>query len=101
MTNELKQVADLITANIISTTKAVLTADEAAKYMGISKSTLYKMTMRREIPFSKPSGKVCYFDRLELEAWLMSNRQATADEIRDKAQTYCARTRVNEKGGRP
>lgn len=100
MERELQQVADLITANIISTTKAVLTVDEAARYMGIAKSTLYKMTMRREIPFSKPSGKVCYFDRLELEAWLMSNRQATADEIRDKAQTYCARTRtLNKKGG--
>jgi hypothetical protein len=32
----MKQVADLITANIINTTKEVLTSDEAAKYMGIS-----------------------------------------------------------------
>lgn len=100
MTDELKQVADLITANIISTTKAVLTVDEAARYMGVSKSSLYKMMMRREVPYSKPNGKVCYFDRLELEAWLMSNRQATADEIRDKAQTYCAHARTsNKKGG--
>jgi DNA binding domain, excisionase family len=81
-----QQVADLITANIISTTKAVLTVDEAARYMGIAKSTLYKMMMRREIPYSKPNGKVCFFDRQELEAWLMSNRVATSDEIRDKAQ---------------
>ena len=42
---DLQQVADLITANIISTTKAVLTVDEAARYMGIAKSTLYKMMM--------------------------------------------------------
>ena len=100
MTDELKQVVDLITANIISTTKAVLTVDEAARYMGISKSTLYKMMMRHEVPYSKPNGKVCFFDRLELEAWLMGNRIATADEIRDKAQTYCAHTRANKKGGR-
>ena len=102
MTDELRQVADLITANIISTTKAVLTANEAAKYMGISKSTLYKMTMRKQIPHSKPNGKVCYFDRLELERWLMSNRQATSDELQDRAQAYCAHTRTyNKKGGRP
>ncbi len=102
MTDELRQVADLITANINSTTKAVLTADEAARYMGISKSTLYKMTMRKQIPHSKPNGKVCYFDRLELEAWLMSNRVATADELQDRAQAYCAHTRTsNKKGGRP
>ena len=100
MTDELKQVADLITANIISTTKAVLTVDEAARYMGIAKSTLYKMMMRREIPYSKPNGKVCFFDRQELEAWLMGNRIATADEIRDKAQAYCAHTRTDKtKGG--
>ena len=98
---DLQQVADLITANIISTTKAVLTVDEAARYMGIAKSTLYKMMMRREIPYSKPNGKVCFFDRQELEAWLMSNRVATSDEIRDKAQAYCAHTRTitNKKGG--
>jgi excisionase family DNA binding protein len=94
-----QQVADLITANIISTTKAVLTVDEAARYMGIAKSTLYKMMMRREIPYSKPNGKVCFFDRQELEAWLMSNRVATSDEIRDKAQAYCAHTRTNKKKG--
>ena len=101
MTENWQQVADLITANIISTTKAVLTVDEAARYMGIAKSTLYKMMMRREIPYSKPNGKVCFFDRLELEAWLMSNRMATADELQDKAQAYCARTRTifKMKGG--
>ena len=99
MTDELKQVADLITANIIHTTKAVLTVEETAKYMGISKSTLYKMTMRKQIPHSKPNGKVCYFDRLELERWLLSNRVATSDELCDRAQAYCAQTRVNRKGG--
>jgi hypothetical protein len=37
MKEELQKVADLITANTIFTTKEVLTSDEAAKYMGISK----------------------------------------------------------------
>ena len=97
----LEKVADLIAANVINTLKKVLTVDEAAKYMGISKSTLYKMMMRREIPYSKPGGKVCFLNRMELEAWLMSNRMATADEISDQAQAYCARTRttLKMKGG--
>ena len=100
MTENWQQVADLITANIISTTKAVLTVDEAARYMGIAKSTLYKMMMRREIPYSKPNGKVCFFNRQELEAWLMSNRVATADEISDRARSYCAtHTRTTTKKG--
>lgn len=50
MAEELKQVADIVTANTIFCTKEVLTSDEAAKYMGVSKSYLYKLTMRQQIP---------------------------------------------------
>lgn len=73
------------------TTKQVLTSDEAAKYMGVSKSYLYKLTMRHEIPHYKPRGKMCYFNRQELEQWLQRNRVVTADEIEAKAQAYCMR----------
>lgn len=99
MDETLQRVADLITANIIYTQKAVLTTDEAAKYMGIAKSTLYKMMMRKQVPYSQPSGKVAYFNRLELEAWLMSNRVATTDELTDKARSYCATHTRRKKGG--
>ncbi len=92
---ETKILAEQITANIIFTTKEVLTSDEAAKYMGISKSYLYKLTMRQQIPHSKPLGKMCYFNRLELEQWLQTNRVSTVNEINDRAQAYCAR----KKGG--
>ena len=95
MLENLQELADIITANIISTTKAVLTVDEAARYMGVSKSSLYKLMMRKLIPYSRPNGKVCYFDRLELEKWLMSNRVATENELNDRAEAYCMR-----KGGR-
>lgn len=95
MAEELKQVADLITANTIFCTKEVLTSDEAARYLGISKSYLYKLTMGQKIPHYKPMGKMCYFNRVELESWLQSNRVATADEIAEQAQTYCMK-----KGGK-
>ena len=94
MAEDLKQVADLITDNTIFCTKEVLTSDEAAKYMGVSKSYLYKLTMRQQIPHFKPMGKMCYFNRLELEKWLQSNRVATTDELNLRAQNYC-----NKKGG--
>ena len=87
MTN-FQEVADLITA------KAVLTSDEAARYLGITKSYLYKLTMGRKIPHSKPMGKMVYFDRLELEAWLRSNRVATNEELERNEAAYC------RKGGR-
>lgn len=84
MAEDLKQVADMITANTIFCTKEVLTSDEAAKYMGISKSYLYKLTMKQQIPHFKPMGKMCYFNRLELEQWLQSNRITTESEINQK-----------------
>ena len=89
MAEEWKKVADLITANTIFCTKEVLTSDEAAKYMGVSKSYLYKLTMRQQIPHYKPLGKMCYFNRAELEQWLQSNRVATNAEISQQAQAYC------------
>ena len=81
--------ADLVADKTIFCTKEVLTSEEAAKYMGISRSYLYKLTMRKEIPHYKPMGKVVYFNRVELEQWLQSNRSSTITEISQKAKSYC------------
>lgn len=90
-----KKMIDLITANTNFCTKEVLTSDEAAKYMGVSKSYLYKLTMRQQIPHYKPMGKMVYFNRLELEQWLQNNRVSTATEISQQAAAYCMK-----KGGK-
>ena len=95
MADDLRQVADLITANIIGTTKEVLTSEEAAKYLGISMSCLYKWTMTRAIPhYKSPTGKMCYFNRKEIEAWMQSIRVATDAELEQQAKT------IMRKGGR-
>lgn len=92
---DIKKIADIITANTIFCTKEVLTSDEAARYMGVSKSHLYKLTMRGQIPHFKPMGKMCYFKRSELEQWLQRNRVSTSTETDQQAQAYCMK-----KGGR-
>ncbi|WP_280750707.1 MULTISPECIES: helix-turn-helix domain-containing protein [unclassified Parabacteroides] len=66
-----------------------LTSGEAAGYLHISMSTLYKLTMRREIPHYKPTGKLCYFNRQELDEWISRNRIATTEEINNTASEYC------------
>lgn len=86
---ELTQITNLLTDNTLFCTKEVLTSDETARYMGVSKSYLYKLTMRKQIPHYKPMGKMCYFDRLELQEWLKSNRVTTESEISQQAQAYC------------
>lgn len=85
---ETKKVVNMATENTLFCKKEVLTSDEAARYMGISKSYLYKLTMRQKIPHFKPMGKMCYFNRVELEQWLQSNRVATKEEITDRANNY-------------
>lgn len=82
---EIKAIADLVTANIMGCTKEVLTSSEASRYTGISMSHLYKLTMRQEIPHYKPNGKLVYFNRQELEQWLQRNRIATVNEAREQA----------------
>ena len=46
--------------------KDVLTLEEAAKFMGIARSSLYKMTHEQTIPFYKPNGKMIFFEKSDL-----------------------------------
>lgn len=86
---EIKEIAKEVVNNTIFCTKVMLTTDEAAAYLGVSKSYIYRLTSRNEIPCYKPLGKMCYFDRSELEEWIRSNRAATNAEISQQAQSYC------------
>lgn len=78
------------------TQKAVLTFDEAAQYTGFSRSYLYKLTSTGKIPFCKPQGKMIFFDRGELETWLLTN-QAAREEIDQAASTFVT---LHQKGGK-
>lgn len=54
---------------------AVLGFDEACKYIGVSESLLYKLTAAKEVPHYKPRGKMLYFNREEIDKWLLQNKQ--------------------------
>lgn len=68
--------------------KQVLNFAEAAKYLELSHSHLYKLTSAGNIPFYKPNGKKLYFNRAELDEWLLRNRNNTQDEIEQQAADY-------------
>ena len=44
--------------------------------------------MRRVIPYYKPNGKLCFFDKAELEAWMKNVRIASQTELDRQAQAY-------------
>jgi len=68
--------------------KKVLTFNEAAEYMGMSKSCLYKMTSQKIVPHYKPTGKLIFFDSVELDIFLLSVRVKPQSEIEADASTY-------------
>lgn len=69
--------------------KSVLTFEDAVTLTGLSRSSLYKKTSRKEVPHYR-QGKLLYFDRAELEGWMRENKVATLSEIESDAQSYCA-----------
>ena len=58
-------------------TKNVLSFEEASRFLNLSK-----------IPHYKPQGKMLYFERAELEAWLRRNPVKTQAQIEAEAQQY-------------
>ncbi len=85
--NELVEIRQLLTEQVLHQ-KKILNLDEASKFLGISKSDLYKRTSSNGIPFHKPSGKLIYFLREDLESWMLSNRIESNDEISKRVENF-------------
>ncbi len=61
--------------------KEILTLEEACLYMGISKSTMYKLTSQtKSITFYKPTGKLIYFKRKDLDNFMLQNQNLSMDK---------------------
>jgi len=62
--------------------------ENACNYLSISKSYLYKLTCKNQIPFYKPNGKKIYFEKAELNKWLLKNRAKPESELEQNATDY-------------
>ncbi len=51
-----------------------LNFNQAAEYLGFSHSYLYKLTSRKIIPCHRPTGKMLFFSKSELDDWIFTNR---------------------------
>ena len=92
--DEILEYLKKVETNSLLAAKKVLNIDDVAALTGVSKSRLDKMTCRKEIPYYKRNGRLVYFDRAEVEAWMKQNRVNTAQEASQQAAKY-----VMEKGG--
>ena len=74
--------------NLVLHSKNVLSFEEASRFLYLSKSYLYKLTSGNLIPHYKPQGKMLYFEKTELEAWLRQNPIRTQAQTEAEAQKY-------------
>jgi len=88
-----KLVDDLVTEKVIkllgereiekieAQSEDLMTLEEVAKFLNLSKQTIYLKSSNNEIPCSK-KGKKLYFSKSEIRAWISSGRRTTNDELK-------------------
>lgn len=68
--------------------KKVFNMTNLQMYTGWSLSKIYKLTSARLIPFSKPTNGSLFFDREEIEQWLLKNPSHTIQHIEEKVDSH-------------
>ena len=82
------ELAEIKKLTLLASKGDVLTIDDVSLLTGISKSTLYKMTCKKQLPHYKPNSKLLFFNRKEIEEWAQQNRVNTWAEAEQKALAY-------------
>ncbi|MBR5959291.1 MAG: helix-turn-helix domain-containing protein [Salinivirgaceae bacterium] len=73
--------------------KDILSVEEAARLLNLSKAHVYRLTQTRELPYFCPSGKKYYFRREDLTNYLTRNRTASMSELEAQANAIINRKR--------
>ena len=59
---------------LLGQSKEILNTHEAAKFLGVSVSQIYRLSSKGKIPFHKAGGKkLSFFLRSELVDWVRNN----------------------------
>lgn len=65
---------------LFSMLKTTLNFQETCLYTGMSPSQLYKLTKSNKIPYYKPTGKLLFFNKQELDEWLCRHQEENMEE---------------------
>lgn len=82
------------------TGKNIFNTDEAAAYLGVSKSHLYKLVHTRRLPCHKPTGRRLFFKRSDLDAYATTGRVCSNDEIDVLARKWLDKNPMVRRTGR-
>jgi excisionase family DNA binding protein len=78
---------DRLEAQMVLATKTVLDINDVSSLTGYTVKYLRQLVARRDIPHYRRGNRL-YFNREEIEDWMMGERIPTNDEIRAKAVGY-------------
>lgn len=68
-----------------------LSVDEVSEIYGLKKSYIYSLVHNKRIPHYKAGGgRLTFFKKSEVEAFLLANRVATYEEAETRAAKYLA-----------
>jgi len=71
---DIKHRLELLEARLDESRDKPMNVQEAAQYLGLSVSYLYRLTYQRKIPFTKPTGKVIFFMKDSIDKWVRNGR---------------------------
>jgi excisionase family DNA binding protein len=70
------------------TNSNLFTSEEAAEYLKIKLPTLYALTSKRKIKFTKPGGNRVYFKKKWLDEYIERGAVKTRSEIEQEATDH-------------
>lgn len=73
---------------IVDSNKEIFNVEDLINYTGYKRSYIYKLVFNNILPYSKPNGKTLFFQKSEIDAWLLQNKSQSISQIEDKAQDY-------------
>lgn len=85
-----ENVENLQRAQIIAH-KEILSFKEALIYLDVNKSTLYKLTHKRAIEFTKPNGGKIYFKKSDLDNWMLQSKPESERVLEDEIFNHLKR----------
>jgi hypothetical protein len=80
---ELREINQLLALN-----KKIWNLDDFCTYSGLSKQYAYQLTASGKVKFSRPFGKMIYFDAEEVIEFLKQNPSMSSKELKAKTDQH-------------
>lgn len=76
--------------------KEYLTVEDAARYLHLNKSAVYRLTSNHQITFYKPGGKNIFIRRADLEKWIGATPCLSSAELEHHVNSIAYKKRKSQ-----